>query len=104
MRAFLAACLGIIVMGIGGYYLLSTLQEPSGIAYSTDGARIDPQWSWRSVLGNAHAGPAATGTAMKTAEETYDMDEACRVRAPWQWIFVDFGKPEGEPATCKASQ
>jgi hypothetical protein len=103
MRAFLAACLGIIVIGIAGYFFLNTLQQPSGIAYSTDAARISPQWSWRSALGD-HTSTAATGTAMKTAEATNDMDEECEARAPWQWIFVDFGKPEGEPTTCKASQ
>lgn len=92
MRAFLAACLGIIIIGIAGYFFLNTLQKPSGIAYATDGTRISPQWSWRSVLGDE--GPAATN----------DTAEACEVRAPWQWIFVDFGKPEGEPNTCAASQ
>jgi len=103
MRAFLAACLGIIVIGIAAYFSLNTLQKPSGIAYSTDGARISPQWSWRSVLGDGQANPAANGTAVKTSEATNDI-EACELRAPWQWIFVDFGKPEGEPTACKASQ
>ena len=100
MRAFFAACLGIIVIGIAGYFFVNTLQQPSGVAYSTDGARISPQWSWRSVSDDVSAGPAATGTAVKTAEA----NEACEVRTPWQWIFVDFGKPEGEPSTCKVSQ
>jgi hypothetical protein len=101
MRAFLTACLGIIVIGIAGYFFVNTLQQPSGVAYSTDGARISPQWSWRSVSEDTNAGPAATGTATKTAEAT---NEACEARTPWQWIFVDFGKPEGEPPTCTVSQ
>jgi hypothetical protein len=103
MRAFLAACLGIIVIGIGGYFAINTLQKPTGIAYSTGGARISPQWSWRSVLDDGHASPAATGAAIKTSEAANDT-EACEVRTPWQWIFVDFGKPEGESTTCTASQ
>lgn len=104
MRAFLAACLGIIVIAIAGYFSLNTLQKPSGIAYTTDGARITPQWSWRSVSGDTNASAAATGTATKTSEATNDKVEECEVRSPWQWIFVDLGKPEGEPITCTVSQ
>jgi hypothetical protein len=104
MRAFLAACVGIIVIGIAGYFFVNTLQKPSGIAYTTDGARISPQWSWRSALGDTHASPATTGTAMKTSEAMNDKADECEPRTSWQWIFVDFGKPEGEPITCKASQ
>jgi hypothetical protein len=103
MRAFLAACLGIIVIGIAGYFSVNTLQKPSGIAYTTDGARISPQWSWRSVF-RGTAGPATTGTATKISEATNEMVEECEARTPWQWVFVDFGKPEGEPTTCAASQ
>jgi hypothetical protein len=90
VRAFLAACLAIIVLGAGAYYGLNTLQEPSGIAYATDGARIDPQWSWRSAASGA-ATPGAPG-------------EGCGVRTAGQWFFVDFGIPRGEPKICSASQ
>lgn len=103
MRAFLTACLGIIVIGIAGFFSLNTLQEPSGIAYTTGGARISPDWSWRSVL-RGNAGPATTGAATKASEATIDMVEECKTRTPWQWVFVDFGRPEGEPTTCAASQ
>ena len=104
MRAFLAACLGIIVVGIAGYYSLNTLQKPSGIAYSTDGTRISPEWSWRSVSRDSQASSATTGTAIKASEATNDKVEECGTRTPWQWIFVDFGRPEGESSACSASQ
>ncbi|MFZ3359273.1 MAG: hypothetical protein WA177_10965, partial [Xanthobacteraceae bacterium] len=76
-------------LGIGGYFLLGTMQEPAGLAYSTIGARIEPGWSWRSILSTSEVGPAAS---------------QCTPRAAWQWIFVDLGSPDGEPALCKFSQ
>jgi hypothetical protein len=91
VRAFLAACLAIIVLGAGAYFGLNTIQKPSGIAYATDGVRIDPQWSWRSAAPQAGAG-------------TQGASEGCGVRTAWQWIFVDFGIPHGESRVCSASQ
>jgi hypothetical protein len=88
MRAFLLACLAIVVIGAGGYLGLNTLQQPSGRAYSTEGARIDANWAWRS-----------TGIKEPTTEA-----EECDPRRPWQWFFVDFGKPRGESVTCRISQ
>jgi len=82
MRAFLVACLAIIVIGGGSYYLLNTAQQPAGIAFTTDGTRIDPSWSWRV---NAS-------------------DKPCEPRRSWQWIFVDFGDPHGESKICSISQ
>jgi len=81
MRAFLVACLTFVIIGAGGYFVLAALQEPSGVAYTTGGARISPDWSWRSV-GNRE----------------------CDARKSWQWVFVDFGKPAGESAICSISQ
>ena len=83
MRVFLVSCLAIIVIGAGGYFFLSALQEPTGAAYTTDGTRINANWSWRSV-----------GSSTDT----------CDPRKSWQWVFVDFGKPDGESATCSISQ
>jgi hypothetical protein len=82
MRAFLAACFALVVIGAGGYFFLGFVQEPSGVAYTTDGTRISPNWAWRSV--------GATGE--------------CDPRKSWQWFFVDFGRPSGEPSICKISQ
>ncbi|SRR5579883_2594509 len=103
MRAFLAACLAIVVIGGAGYFGLNVLQKPSGVAYATDGARISPRWSWRSVFRPSKAPPAAK-TAMTIPEAEDDMAEECDVRTAWQWIFVDFGDPEGEASVCSVSQ
>lgn len=86
MRAFLVACLAIVAVAVGGYYWLGTVQQPSGVAYATDGARINTSWAWRSVLGPG------------------DAQAGCDMRTDWQWIFVDLGKPGGEPAVCSISQ
>jgi hypothetical protein len=85
MRAFFAACLAVIIIGAGGYYSLNSVQRSSGAAYTTDAARINPSWSWRATS----ASPAAT---------------PCEPRKPWQWFFVDFHDPEGEPGLCSDSQ
>jgi hypothetical protein len=95
MRAFLLACLAIVVVGAGGYFFLSALQEPTGIAYATDSARINVDWAWRSVFNPG----SANESAMKSAQ-----GEACDKRKTWQWIFVDLGKPDGESAICSDSQ
>jgi hypothetical protein len=81
MGAFIAACLAFVVFGAGGYFVLNEVQQPSGAAFSSGAARIDPNWSWR-----------ATG------------DKSCEPRESWEWFFVDFGTPEGEAKTCSVSQ
>ena len=90
MRAFLAACLAIVVIGAGSYFALSTVQQPTGVAYTTDSARISPQWSWRAVFRQAKGGS--------------ELADDCEMRTAWQWVFVDFGSPNGEAATCSVSQ
>jgi len=85
MRAFFLACVAVVVIGTAGYFSLNALQQPTGAAYTTDSARIDATWSWRSVS----TAPTAT---------------PCEPRKPWQWFFVDFRRPAGEPSLCSVSQ
>lgn len=85
MRAFLMACLAFVAIGAGGYFTLNALQQPSGAAFTTDAARIDPDWAWR-------------------AASTTEPEKACEPRASWQWFFVDFRHPRGEPNVCDDSQ
>ncbi len=85
MRAFLMACLLTLIIGTSWYFGLNALQQPSGIAFATDGARIDPGWSWRTVL----VPPSA---------------QQCQPRMVWQWFFVDMRSPEGESSVCSDSQ
>jgi hypothetical protein len=104
MRAFLVACLAILALGTGGFVGINVMQKSSGIAYTSRGARIDPQWAWRSVLRDRGATAPASKTATALAEASHGLTEECGVPTIWQWIFVDFGRPEGEPKTCAASQ
>jgi hypothetical protein len=85
MRAFFVACVAFVVIGAGGYFALNAVQKPTGIAYTTDAARIDPSWSWRITSTTPAAKP-------------------CEPRQPWQWFFVDFRDPHGEPSVCSVSQ
>jgi hypothetical protein len=104
MRAFLAACLAIVVIAAGSYFALSTLQQPTGAAYTTDGARISPQWSWRGIFREAKANSPAVKARMIGPEAPSELADECDMRTAWQWIFVDFGNPQWEAATCSASQ
>ena len=85
MRAFLVACLAFVVIGAGGYFALNAVQKPTGSVYTTDAARIDPSWNWRSASTTPPAQP-------------------CEPRKPWQWFFVDFRDPNGESSLCSDSQ
>jgi len=85
MRAFLLACLAVLVIGAAGYCALDALQQPSGEAFATDSARIDPSWSWR------------TGLAAPSGSQ-------CQPRKIWQWFFVDFRRPADELPVCSDSQ
>jgi cytoskeletal protein CcmA (bactofilin family) len=49
MHVFLAACIAIITIATISHFALSALQRPTGLAYATDGVRIDPSWIGRST-------------------------------------------------------
>jgi hypothetical protein len=82
VRVYLVACLASVVICIGGYFALNAaFQEPTGIVYATDGARISPHWVWRSVLspsdaneltrkGNSPGSRAGTGPVMADSRDS----------------------------------
>jgi hypothetical protein len=39
---FLVAVLAMIVVSVGAYYALNTIQKPVDVAFATQAARIDP--------------------------------------------------------------
>src|SRR5262249_44521140 len=49
IRAFLVAWLAILAIVVMGHFALSALQQPTGLAYTTDNVRIDPGWIERST-------------------------------------------------------
>jgi hypothetical protein len=100
MRAFLLACLALVAVGAGGYFTLASLQQSSGSAFTTDGARIDPQWTSRGII-PSNATPA---TSPDVAAAPSDLVDKCDPRTASQWIFLDLGTPRGEPGLCSISQ
>ena len=48
MRAFLAACLAIVILAVAGYFFTDALQELSAGAFTTESVRIDPGWTVRA--------------------------------------------------------
>ena len=44
MRVFLASCIAAIAISVVGYFTLNSMQQSAGVAYMTDGVRIDRSW------------------------------------------------------------
>jgi hypothetical protein len=99
MRVFLAACLAIVVVMVGAYFALNAVQRPSGVAFTTEGARIDPSWTRRHLV-HASATPAAPGGMAIPAADTAMADE-CDVGTTWKWILVDFGASSHDAPECQ---
>jgi hypothetical protein len=108
MRAFLAACAAAIILAICGVLALGAVQKPSGVAFSTDAARIDPAWSWRHVFRRSARNPPVPRVQAATAEEMSAAmaqlgPEGCDEVNAYRWIFVDFGDAD-ESDACTVSQ
>jgi hypothetical protein len=107
MRAFLAACAVVIVLAACGMLALSAAQKPSGVAFATDGARINPHWAWRQVFRRAWRNPPQGTVGPQSTEELNAAraqlgPEGCEVADASRWLFVDFGTDESDP--CADSQ
>jgi hypothetical protein len=81
MRSFITACVVAIVLGVAGYFAVNTVQRPSGVVYTTEGARIEPSWSSRH--------PVQTASL-----------ENCNVTRSWRWIVLDF-KDQAVDLPCR---
>ena len=97
MRAFLLACVATVVIGAAGYFTLASMQKSTGVAFATDGARINPQWTWRAVFRRHLAAPIQAGGMAIPAAPSELVDE-CDVRTASQrktsWLILDPG-PSG---------
>src|SRR5262249_4475356 len=104
MRAFLAACAAAIILAIVGVFLLGAVQRPAGAAFSTEGVRINPSWSWRQMfrktVSNAPGSSAPSGQT--EAAMAHVGPEGCEETNAYRWIFLDLGENESE--ACAASQ
>jgi hypothetical protein len=106
MRAFVAACVAAILIAACGVLALGAFQKSTGAAFSTNGARINPSWSWREVFRTSELGQTGTqGASGKdmSGAAAHLGPQACTETSGYEWIFVDFGEAH-ENAACMASQ
>ena len=105
MRAFLAACIAAIILAACGVFALGAVQRASGAAFSTEGVRIDPSWSWRQMFRRSASNPPAprAQSGQDSAAMTHVGAQGCEETSAYRWIFVDFGE-SSESDACAASQ
>ncbi len=94
MRVFLIACLATVVLAVAALYVLGSVQEPTGVAYSTGATRTDPSWSWREPVSYATSAPQ--NASMSKMSDTSAKD--CRSAGTWTYMRTDFaGTPTADP-------
>jgi hypothetical protein len=98
MRVFLISCLAVVVLAVGGFLTLAAVQKPSGVRYTTDGARINPMWSFRQVFSKTKQAPKTVAMAMPSSENVGE--EGCEVSNAWLMILADFRSPEDALGAC----
>ncbi len=96
MRVFLISCLAVVVLALGAFLSLAAVQKASGTRYTTDGARINPAWSFRQVFSSAKTAPKTVAMAMPASEGM--AEEGCDVSNAWAMIVADFGD---KPLACE---
>jgi len=113
MRVFLIALFVTVILAFGSIFALNTAQRTSATAYTTDGVRTNPAWTWRRIIRTSadlgKAGQAAnSGTRVDPASMRQEQDEApgavCEQFGALKWLFVDFGdsNDSGDLAGCNA--
>src|ERR1700687_3603072 len=106
MRAFLAACIAAIILAACGVFALGAVQKASGTAFSTEGVRIDPSWSWRQMFRRSANNPPVPGAQSGqdvSAAMAHVGPQGCEETSAYRWLFVDFGE-SSESDACAASQ
>lgn len=97
MRVFLIACLAVLVLALGAFFTLNSVQKRAGTIYTSDGARINPKWSLRQVFSRPKAAPQTVAMAMPQSEGM--VDDECAVTSAWAMIMADFSSsPTAEPS------
>jgi hypothetical protein len=100
MRAFLTACAAALVFAAIGVLGLNMLQRSAGSAFATDGARIEPRWSFRQMTSKPRVPGASGSMSMPVAQA--DLPEQCDVPSALHWLMVDFGEQTtNEAPDCK---
>ena len=112
MRVFLIAVLATVILTVGSIFALNTAQRTAAAAYTTEGARINPAWSWRRLVKRSvdqgKVGQVVnTGARVDPASVRGENDDptgtsdACDQASALKWMFVDFSDSADE-AGCNA--
>lgn len=97
MRVFLISCVAVVVLAVGAFLALSSVQKLSGTRYSTEGARINSAWSLRQVFVKSRTSPESIAMVMPTSDGT---EEGCDVSNAWAMILADFSSPATADEAC----
>jgi hypothetical protein len=98
MRVFMIACLAVVVLALGAFYTLNSMQKPAGATYTTEGARINPKWSLRQVFSKPKAAPKTVSLAMPESDGVAD---DCGVSSAWTLILADFSSSATAEPACE---
>ena len=99
MRVFLAAVLSAVILAFIALLALNTTQRTAAAAYTTEGARINPTWSWRRVIRRT-VDQASVGQRMSPGSGVNpsgmqvedNVEGTCAQATALSWLFVDFGE------------
>ena len=100
MRVFLVSVLAAFIIAGGSLMGLGAMQRTSGAAYSTDGVRLNPSWTWRRFLpasmNQARVGQKGNQTAglnpnavRSEQDEAIAAGETCEQSSALRWMFID---------------
>src|SRR5436190_22498034 len=98
MRVFLIALLATVVIAVGSIFALNTAQRTTATAYTTEGARINPAWSWRRMVQRSvnqgkvgqvvNTGARVDPTDMRREDdESTGARDACEQAGALKWMF-----------------
>jgi hypothetical protein len=99
MRVFLISCLAVVVLAVGAFLALNAVQKPTGVKYSTDGVRIDKNWTFRQVFTRAKPSPKTVAMAMPASDGL--AEEGCDVSSAWSLILADFSSSATADPGCE---
>ena len=105
MRAFLISLAAIVVIAVGSLFLLGSVQQSSGAAYSTQGTRISASFLRRMAQAASETAgmkktPTAAGGLSVGSMTGQQGEETCEAVSAWRTVFMDFGEQVEDPSAC----
>jgi hypothetical protein len=105
MRAFLISIAAIVVIAVVSVFALGTLQQSSGVAYSTPGARASSSYIRRIAQASMEKVGLKKKIINSSGHNISDMAgredmESCQEISAWQAVFIDFGNQSEDEVAC----